>query len=103
VDVHRVSEEEIEGPTMKLRKTPFKHWFRGRQFKVVFKHPGRGLLGTCDYDQREIEVKPGQKGPVALHTLIHEGLHACFPDLRERTVGRVSIDLCSFILQATDD
>lgn len=44
-------------------------------------------LGQCDYAQRVIRVALGQSEADELDTVVHEVLHAAYPDLEEIAVG----------------
>jgi hypothetical protein len=39
--------------------------------------------GLCDFEAKQIYIKPGAELP---STLIHEVLHACYPDLDEDAI-----------------
>lgn len=61
---------------------------RGEKWKVFFKSPPKeveveGAIGFCIFDQRKIYVTPDEDG---LGTMIHELLHALFPQLNEEAI-----------------
>lgn len=65
-------------------------------------HPG-GLWGVCDFDKREIRVLPEDQFPSGekeLDVLIHETLHALYPDLAEESVTEGATVLAKVLVQA---
>jgi hypothetical protein len=48
------------------------------------KPPTPKVLGLCMYAEREIYFKPNKAD--SPDTLVHEVLHACFPDLEEEAI-----------------
>jgi hypothetical protein len=46
----------------------------------------RGIYGDCDYATRTIRIHAGLRGVDLLDTLIHELIHARWPDLHEDAV-----------------
>lgn len=60
---------------------------RKKKVKVVERKLGReGAWGLCWSDGNLIEIDPRQKGKKRFSTLVHEGLHKCFPGLSEAQV-----------------
>jgi hypothetical protein len=62
----------------------------GRKWRIavkdeVFDDDGRSVLGTCDHNNRTIEIKKGDDG-VMRDTLLHELAHAIMPEASERDV-----------------
>jgi len=77
------------------------HVFRDKRFKIFFRNPkNRNHLGTCDFEYKEIEIKPSLKGEEELDCMIHEALHACFPDLDDMAVDESSTSIAKFLLRA---
>ena len=62
-----------------------------RTYRITRKPPTRtanhDLDGRVDYDRKVIFIHPNLKGRELLETLIHEGLHASFPQLSEDAVN----------------
>ncbi len=59
---------------------------RSEKWKVFFKPPPKvadGAIGFCIFDQRKIYVTPDED---CLGTMIHELLHALFPQLNEDAI-----------------
>jgi hypothetical protein len=58
---------------------------RGKWWKIVVaRPPGPNVIeGLCDYDARTIYIKPKTELPA---TLLHEVLHATYPDLDENAI-----------------
>ncbi len=59
---------------------------RSEKWKVFFKSPPKnadGAIGFCIFDQRKIYVTPDED---CLGTMIHELLHALFPQLNEDAI-----------------
>jgi hypothetical protein len=70
---------------MKNSKKIYKCKIRGRRWTIrVAKPPIKGHAeGLCDYGTRTIYLKPKTELPA---TLVHEVLHACFPDISEDAI-----------------
>ena len=59
---------------------------RGEKWKIFFKTPPKesdGAIGFCVFDERKIYVTPDSD---CLGTMIHELLHALFPQLNEESI-----------------
>lgn len=57
-------------------------------FKVTERKLGRErAMGQVIYQRKLIEIDPRQTSREYLDTLLHEGLHAIFPELSERKVA----------------
>lgn len=55
----------------------------GEPWKVVFERPSKRAIGRCYYRQQIIKVDPLEGSN---STLIHEILHAAFPEATEQQV-----------------
>lgn len=53
--------------------------------------------GYCDYENNLINIDPTLSGRIKLETLIHEYLHAAFPDKTEKEVSESSLVLSRII------
>ena len=85
---------------MPKRKLPkeIKAKFNNRRWKIKFVNRlAKGTFGDCQdskkASERIIRVKKSQKEEDVLDTLIHEMLHAIFPQLTEDTVYDAANDL----------
>lgn len=58
---------------------------RGRWWTIRVERPPdkANIEGLCDYESRTIYLRPGTELPA---TLLHEVLHACFPDNDEDSI-----------------
>ncbi len=63
------------------RKGQFK--IRDEYWTVNFGDPGRGNLGVCLHDKKQIIIKPNRPLVEMFSTIIHEALHAAHPYLTE--------------------
>ena len=78
---------------------------RGRRWKLQFRPLSRmprlgdsePVRGFCDTENRKIVVCTDQKGRAGLETLIHECLHAAYPDLDEEAVETTAYDLSKLL------
>lgn len=73
--------------------------FRGKRYKVVFKHLG-DKCGWCDSPDtpgRRIEIDSRLDGKELLYTLTHEAVHACIWDLDEEAVEEIAQDISNFL------
>lgn len=76
------------------------HLFRNRKFKIFFRSPqNKNHLGTCDESEREIEIRPRLDGEEQLDCLIHESLHACFPDICDEAVEESATSIAKFLIR----
>lgn len=57
------------------------------------------ILGMCRPKSRQILVAPNLGRRLTLDTLIHEGLHAEFPDLDEDVVEQVGTNLADLVIR----
>ncbi len=60
---------------------------RGQRWRLRFVPNLGDDLGQCDYAQRVIRVALGQSEADELDTVVHEVLHAAYPDLEEAAIG----------------
>lgn len=68
-----------------------------KRWKIVRDKRLRDCLGICDYDQRTIRVCVTLAGIDLLDTLIHELIHARWPDLSEDAVEEFASTLAAII------
>ena len=73
-----------------------RHRFRGRWWRILFRRL-RKEDGTCCVGVHEIAVSTGIGQQRTLDVLIHEGLHACLPDLDEDAVAETAEDLAGLL------
>ena len=68
-----------------------------RVWRISHKPPTRTasheLDGRVDYDRKVIFIHPDLKGKALLETLIHEGMHASFPQLSEDAVDMAAKEI----------
>ena len=58
---------------------------RGATWKIARERPPSNFCtGLCDYDSRTIYIRPNCPDPIG--TVIHELLHANFPDIEEEAI-----------------
>lgn len=68
---------------------------RGRRYRVT----SHSLDGLIMVGEREIWLRPSlRRGRERTETILHEGLHAAFPELHERVVSRVARDLARLLV-----
>jgi len=76
------------------------HVFRNKRYKIFFRNPkNRNHLGTCDDWEKEIEIKPTLKGEMELDCIIHESLHACFPDINDDAVDETATSVAKLLIR----
>jgi len=84
--------------TLNLRD--FSHVFRGRKYRVKF---GRintyGTLGKHYPTRRLIYIHAWQDDVYALETLIHEALHACFNEKKEKAITDSAKSIARLLLK----
>jgi len=69
---------------------------RGRWW-TIRRRPIRGATGLCYDEDRKIFLRPTLKGRTLAATILHEGLHACFPDLAERPIEQTEEALLALL------
>jgi hypothetical protein len=65
---------------------------RGKRWRLVFKRLA-GDCGRCRYRDNKLHVSDDVRGRLRLDTLIHEMLHACYPDVDEDSVTETATDM----------
>jgi hypothetical protein len=70
---------------------------RNRKWRIKVGRLDKNTLGECHHDKRKIIISPKAKGRLTLDTLIHESLHACFPDMGEGAVDEVARDIAEVL------
>lgn len=74
------------------------HLFRGKRYKIFFRSPNnKNHLGTCNDEDREIEIRPTLKGEEELDCIVHESLHACFPDIHDYAINEAASSIAEFL------
>ena len=69
-----------------------------RRWKVIWDAQLRGdCYGLCDYGTRTIHLRRGQSVPDLVDTIIHEIVHARWPDLDEPAVVDISETISGFL------
>lgn len=58
----------------------------GSRWRVVWGNPGRGNIGTCDFAGQVLTLSPGLRGKALIETVVHEVLHASFPNMPETMI-----------------
>ena len=71
---------------MPRRKRQRRTVYIGEQRWKIIRAALRGIYGDCDYGTRTIRIHAGLRGVDLLDTLIHELIHARWPDLHEEAV-----------------
>jgi hypothetical protein len=80
-----------------------------RRWRIVRKRCLPKIYGKCDYQSRTITVCSTLTGIDLLDTLIHEAIHARWPDLAEEAVEEVATTIAhllasqGFTSEDTDD
>ena len=60
---------------------------RGQRWKLRFVPNLGDKAGECDYGARVLRIALGQPQEEELDTVVHEILHAAYPDIEEAAVG----------------
>lgn len=79
---------------MRRRKTVY---IGDHRWKITSDRKLRGSMGECDYESRTIRICTSLSGVDLLDTLIHEVIHARWPDLSEEAVEEVATTLAQII------
>ena len=75
------------------------HIFRGKRFKIDLDPT---VVGWCDTPQEKQQLSLRIFRPLTgkrdtMEVLIHESLHACFPDMTEKQVETSAADISKFL------
>ena len=74
---------------------------RGSKWTCLFTSDNRTLgpsnVGRCIYDSQVIAIRKKLTGAEAIGTVIHEWLHAYFPDAREDVILQAETELLSLL------
>ena len=73
------------------------HVFRRQRWKIRFDRLLPHAYGECSHGERKIAIDPNVGGLGRLDVLVHEAMHACFPDLDEDEVDEYSWDIARFL------
>ena len=88
-------------PKKALRSKKVKWRAHGKQWCITFlpkiKCGGEPLDGVCFYADYEIQLSTHTHQSRRIAIVIHEGLHALFPDLRDSVVDKASAKLAKLI------
>lgn len=57
----------------------------------------KGMAGDCNWQKRRIRCDSRERGTEALDTLLHESLHALFPQVSEQRIARAATDLANIL------
>ena len=71
------------------------HVFRHKRYKVLRARSYE--CGKCNFTDRTVALNPEVNGRLALDTAIHEGVHACYPDMDEPAVTEAATDIAKFL------
>lgn len=69
----------------------------GERWKVAWDCRLRGVCGTCDYGTRTIQIGSGQDVRDTVDTILHEMIHARWPDLHEDAVCDFAETISGFL------
>lgn len=73
-------------------------YINGQRWKIQWDAPLRGdCYGLCDYATRTIQLRRGQTVSDLVDTIIHEIVHARWPDLDESAVIDISETISGFL------
>ena len=73
-----------------------KHKFRSKQYEIKLMDTG-DEWGSCHYKARQIWLDKNAKPKRLLDSAIHEGLHACIPDIIEPVVNLAATDIAGLL------
>jgi len=77
---------------------PVKVQLNGIDWTVISKKPrGKGHIGKCDWEKRELWIAPSLAGIQRFECVLHEGLHAQMPDASEEAVERMGVELTELL------
>lgn len=71
------------------------HLFRHKRYEVV--KVKNYEAGKCNFTDHKLALNPDINGRMALDTAIHEGIHACYPDMDEPAVESAATDIAKFL------
>lgn len=72
---------------------------RGKRWHVKWESPD-GDLGECDWDSHTLTINPDMDAPATADVMIHEYLHARWPDLGEDGVREAATEISAMLERA---
>jgi hypothetical protein len=75
-------------------------WIAGQKWKIRHCKVPPNIHGDCNYQRRTIRISDKLAGEDRLNTLIHEVVHARFPDLAEDPVSEFADTLAAIVHHA---
>ena len=79
------------------RRSPFYHYFRGKRYRTRWAHLAKNKDADWNDDSREIRLGRHLFGDLLMRSALHEGLHACLPDLDEDAVVETEASLWDYL------
>jgi len=70
--------------------------FRGEKWRVTNRRPG-GEVGRCNWAKKIVAIPSVVETLAELDVALHEGLHACCPDLSEEAVDETATSLARLV------
>jgi hypothetical protein len=74
-----------------------KIYLHGERWTIRHCRVPKTIFGDCDYNTRTIRVSNKLHGEDFLNVLLHEWLHARFPDLSESAVSEVADEVSAML------
>lgn len=69
----------------------------GQRWKVQWDQRLKDCYGICDYDTRTIRLRAGMDLADLVDTILHEMIHARWPDLNEEAVSDFAETMSGFL------
>lgn len=69
----------------------------GQRWKVAWDCRLRDCYGICDYESRTIKLRAGMDVTDLVDTILHEMIHARWPDLNEEAVCDMAETMSGFL------
>jgi succinate dehydrogenase flavin-adding protein (antitoxin of CptAB toxin-antitoxin module) len=84
----------VERDVKRRRRTVY---IGNQRWKVEWDCRLRGLDGLCDYERKTIKLRRGMNVADLVDTIVHELIHARWPDLHEDAVADFAETLSGFL------
>jgi len=72
-------------------------YIAGQRWKVAWDCKLKGAYGVCDYETKTIRLRAGMDHADLVDTILHEMIHARWPDLSEDAVCDFSETVTGFL------
>lgn len=82
---------------MAARSKSYRIYIDGQAWKMRFCRVSKDIFGDCDYEEKTIRISNKLTGEEKLNTILHELIHARWPDIAELSVRHFADELAGIV------